>query len=883
MKTSLLFGRAGLRVLFLLVSLFLTGLQAFSQKIYFVTPAGGAVKDGSTWANAFDGSQLQAAIETAATYSQNNGNQEVQVWVAAGTYKPTTGNDRSAGFSLRNNVAVYGGFEGDEGQLSERPAVNLTTPSLTTLSGEIGAAGNTDNSYHVVANLTLALTTSAILDGFIITAGNANGFDEETFGGGGMANRNASPTVRNCLFTGNAGASGGAVYNQAHSGGTCSPVFTDCRFFANTASTGAGMFNEVSFAVSCNPVITHCDFIENKASLGGALHNGLTGGGACSPVVSRCTFSKNEATNNSGAIDNEGGSPVITNCLFSGNKADKGGVAFNYTNPSYTNCTFTGNTAAEGAVIYNSTTGIVTFRNCIIWNNGGSNTFNKDVAATYSLFDTGVTYVTGSGNLTTATTPFISDTDFQLTNCSPAADAGDPAATTGTSGPVDLAGNNRFFNGGRIDIGAYELQAVCSVGPVAGSFDGYINGADCESFRGWVWNRDKPNTVVSVDILDGDNLLTTIPAGDFRQDLLDAGKGNGKHAFRFVLPESLKDGQPHTLKARVAGGSFVLKDSPKALVCQTSPVPPGNKPPVPPTPSVLVAVPLVAQVNVPFQATLPAFTDPEGGSLTYALAGLPAGLSLDASSRVVSGTPTQAGTFLLTYSATDGPGATNSVSFNLIVNPEGGSPVTGDFEGYLDKADCGGIRGWVWDRKKPNTPLTVELYTETGPGSETVLASMTANAYRQDLKNAGKGNGAHAFSFSPPGGLTGGTAVKVRVLGSGYVLKGAPKTFQCGSGRLSAETAPEVHEAHEAHELKLVAKGNPIVGDRIEVEVTGAEGQPLQLLLTDGNGRPLGQRSVERAAGTERQTLEVGRATPGILVLRGISGSRSVALKLIKP
>ena len=51
-----------------------------------------------------------------------------KVWVAAGTYKPTTGTDRTIYFSMKNNVAIYGGFLGNETVLSDRPAVNLTTP-----------------------------------------------------------------------------------------------------------------------------------------------------------------------------------------------------------------------------------------------------------------------------------------------------------------------------------------------------------------------------------------------------------------------------------------------------------------------------------------------------------------------------------------------------------------------------------------------------------------------------------------------------------------------------------------------------------------------------------------------------------------------------------
>ncbi|WP_229317793.1 putative Ig domain-containing protein, partial [Larkinella sp. C7] len=115
----------------------------------------------------------------------------------------------------------------------------------------------------------------------------------------------------------------------------------------------------------------------------------------------------------------------------------------------------------------------------------------------------------------------------------------------------------------------------------------------------------------------------------FRQDLLNAGKGNGKHAFSFPIPANLKDGQPHLLTARVSGSSFMLKNPPKALTCQGSGGP-INQPPVAPTTS-----PLSATIGNAFNVVLPAFTDPENQSLTYSLSGLPSGLSFTASSRQI--------------------------------------------------------------------------------------------------------------------------------------------------------------------------------------------------------------------------------------------------------
>ncbi len=261
---------------------------------------------------------------------------------------------------------------------------------------------------------------------------------------------------------------------------------------------------------------------------------------------------------------------------------------------------------------------------------------------------------------------------------------------------------------------------------------------------------------------------------------------------------------------------------------------------------------------MPFSGTLVAFTDPEGAALTYNLTGLPAGLSLEMPNRIISGTPTESGTFVLTYQATDGLGASNSVSFQLTVNPAETTTVTGSFEGYLDKLDCGGIRGWVWDRNKPNTPLTVEFYTESSPGSITVLGSTLANIYRQDLKDAGKGNGSHAYNFTPPASVINGIPVRARVLGSAFVLKGSPKAYQCAGARLSAEANPV---------LAVVVMGNPI-RDHLDLVIRGAEGQPLTVQITDVQGRLAGEQRISQAGVVEQVRLSVAGQLAGLLVVR---------------
>jgi hypothetical protein len=79
-----------------------------------------------------------------------------------------------------------------------------------------------------------------------------------------------------------------------------------------------------------------------------------------------------------------------------------------------------------------------------------------------------------------------------------------------------------------------------------------------------------------------------------------------------------------------------------------------------------------------------------GQTLTYSATGLPAGLSINSSSGLISGTPTTAGSSSASVTATDTTGAHGNASFSWTVNSSGGGGgiINGGFE-------TGNLSGWT--------------------------------------------------------------------------------------------------------------------------------------------------------------------------------------------
>ncbi len=391
---------------------------------------GGALgaNNGASWGNAY--TTLAAALAGVPTTPANAC---AEIWVAQGTYKPTTPSGRDATFTLKNNVAIYGGFTSGQTSLGQRkanPATNNTVLS-GDLNGDDGAnfANNGDNSYHVVTGSST--NSSAILDGFKITAGNASVQDAPTDRGGGMYTAGGSPSVTNVLFSGNSAWYGGGMYSESSS----NPTLTNVAFMSNTASSAGGGLGIANSSATLTNVI----FSGNSASSAGGLYN-------------------------------ENGAVTVTNGLFSGNSADAfGGGMSNNGSPgpatiTLTNVTFSGNSAgASGGGMYNFGRESTTIRNSILWGDSAGEIARDAATVTNSIVQGGYTGATNSDPLfvtpITATAPTTTG-NLRLLSGSPAINAG--ANSLVPSGvTTDLDGTPRIAFG-TVDLGAYETQIVAS-------------------------------------------------------------------------------------------------------------------------------------------------------------------------------------------------------------------------------------------------------------------------------------------------------------------------------------------------------------------------------------------------------------------------------------
>ena len=291
--------------------------------VRYVKTSGSYANDGTSWDKAKN--NLQDAIEDLRDYMTRNGITEGHVYVAAGTYRPTTSTPGGEGvlytsFLIYEGITLYGGFNADNPESSpelrlleddtpmgEAKGTKWKLKNETVLSGNHSAStadplawnsskngydeAFTGNSYHVVwfatntetypsgldgRNRAVGLAHPAAVDGFTIRDGSASNRVIPEKDDGSHANHNsygggvymvAGSEVRNCIITQNASSlRGGGVYMDG--GG-----LLEQSYVGRNQSGGVGVTDGYGGGVACDDggIVRHCVIENNSARCGGGM------------------------------------------------------------------------------------------------------------------------------------------------------------------------------------------------------------------------------------------------------------------------------------------------------------------------------------------------------------------------------------------------------------------------------------------------------------------------------------------------------------------------------------------------------------------------------------------------------------------------------------
>jgi hypothetical protein len=409
--------------------------------------------DGTSWADAF--TDLQDGIVAA-----ENSSIADTVWVAEGTYKPTSGTDRNQRFDITGNgVKIFGGFNGTETSFGQRDVQS----NPTIISGDLSDNDNpndvtytslfrADNSYK----LFYVDADNIEINGFTLKGGQANNTNNNFSNRGAAVYKEADAanfSIVHCIVTENVANREGTLHLPFNINSTL--TIESCEFSNNFGRYGAGFAaNHTSSSTSLTALVNNCLF-----------HNNVSGDVATGDGFTASSFGF--FLNNGGTIN-----VTITNNTFTQNfdlgtnGSDKGTVVLRR--------------FASGDVLN------VEMHNNIFWDNfidnsGGVNPqviglMNANLPITTLNFTHNNSNQTNlsskASNLTEANTtnldPLFVDElnlDFQLQSSSPMIDAGDntqvPCGIT-----EDILGNNRFENT-TVDRGAYEFFVPNAVPPTA--------------------------------------------------------------------------------------------------------------------------------------------------------------------------------------------------------------------------------------------------------------------------------------------------------------------------------------------------------------------------------------------------------------------------------
>ena len=300
------------------------------------------------------------------------------------------------------------------------------------------------------------------------------------------------------------------------------------------------------------------------------------------------------------------------------------------------------------------------------------------------------------------------------------------------------------------------------------AYQGFHDGAGCDTIQGWAWDANNPNGSVNVDIYDGTTLIGTSPANMYREDLLNA-LGSPNHGFSFNTPASLRNGAAHTINVKFSGTNTLLSNTGRTVQCSQAPNLFGRH-----DGQGCNAIEGWAWDSNDKNGTVN--VDIYDGST---LLGSVAATLYRQDLADALGSPYHGWIFHTPASLRDGQPHTITAKFggtntNLPLDtPRTTSctSLTPNYQGNLDVADCNFISGFAWDANDGEGTIVVAIYVD---GNFLVVVP-AQEAY------PGVGTGFHGFKFAVPASLKNGQphSINVKFSGTSTNLSGTPKSITC--------------------------------------------------------------------------------------------------------
>lgn len=248
-----------------------------------------------------------------------------------------------------------------------------------------------------------------------------------------------------------------------------------------------------------------------------------------SPKLINLFVFDNFAFDRGGGIYNNLSNPTIVNTVVTRNISQySGGGVYNLSSPTkFINCTIAHNHSDRvGGIRNNGTASQIVMKNCIVSGNTKTATDPENVnlsnignaTTTYQhTFVQNITTADAQGNIDGALDPLfvnVPANNFRLLSCSPMLNAGTntafaPGATPDLSAIThDLDGGPRMYNGGIVDLGAYEnedtvITTLYVDTSATGSNDGTSWSNAYTSFADAVVVAHKCITVTQINVAEG--------------------------------------------------------------------------------------------------------------------------------------------------------------------------------------------------------------------------------------------------------------------------------------------------------------------------------------------------------------------------------------------